>query len=52
MMDAVMQKIITPSVMDVIGLSKNTVAGDESQFMRPTAEDLYSHKSFALLHCK
>ena len=31
-----MQKITTRSVMDTIGLSKNTFAGDESQFMRPT----------------
>ena len=33
---AAMQNITTPSVMDVIGLLKNTCAGDESQFIRPT----------------
>jgi hypothetical protein len=35
---AAMQNITTPSVMDVIGLLKNTCAGDESQFIRPTPE--------------
>ena len=29
-----MQNITTPSVMDVIGLSENTFAGDESQLIR------------------
>jgi len=46
MRDAVMQKIITPSVMDAIGLSKNTLLllGDKSHLYDQEHPDYIFYK--------